>query len=275
MRNCICIECGKEFKTTGNRKSKFCSPSCRSKEWTRWNRDRANELGRKSYMNYASCKLFYFACQVCGKLSISNRANTKRCSDQCRKNFFETPEVKAVCPQCNQEFSGKKGKKYCSRSCGDKHRNPPKPKKIIEPRHCEWCKAEFTPKTDRGRFCSKNCGRYHHRANNPPTERQKRLQKEYKRLRKRQCTQAKLSSVSWSEIADFMDKCPEGHQVDHIIPLNHPDVCGLHVPWNMQYLPNDENLYKSNKFDYTESNETWLNELVILRSLVISLYFHS
>lgn len=53
----------------------------------------------------------------------------------------------------------------------------------------------------------------------------------------------------------------EKHHVDHIIPLTHPDVSGLHVFWNMQILTQNENCSKKNKFDGTYDNESWRSDL--------------
>lgn len=38
------------------------------------------------------------------------------------------------------------------------------------------------------------------------------------------------------------------HEVDHIIPLTHPLVCGLHCPDNLQVLTEHDNCVKSNTF---------------------------
>jgi len=42
----------------------------------------------------------------------------------------------------------------------------------------------------------------------------------------------------------------ERYVVDHIIPLLNPAVCGLHVPWNLRVITQEENLKKSNKLEY-------------------------
>jgi hypothetical protein len=39
---------------------------------------------------------------------------------------------------------------------------------------------------------------------------------------------------------------------DHIVPLNHPLVCGLNVPWNIRLIPKLENAQRSNRWwEYT------------------------
>jgi len=57
-----------------------------------------------------------------------------------------------------------------------------------------------------------------------------------------------LSVEDRNKIKDIYDKRPEGFHVDHIIPLKGKNISGLHVPWNLQYLPARENVKKSNKF---------------------------
>lgn len=64
----------------------------------------------------------------------------------------------------------------------------------------------------------------------------------------------KLRIPAWfkneaKQIASFYENCPEGYHVDHIIPLQGSTVSGLHTLNNLQYLPAEENIKKSNSFD--------------------------
>lgn len=79
-----------------------------------------------------------------------------------------------------------------------------------------------------------------------------------RRLLNKQATPKWLCTEDKAKIKEIYYNCPKGYQVDHIVPLKGKNVCGLHVPWNLQYLTILDNAKKSNKLvvDY-------LPELVI------------
>lgn len=59
----------------------------------------------------------------------------------------------------------------------------------------------------------------------------------------------KIAAAYSKQIKEIYDRCPEGHHVDHIVPLRGKGVNGLHVPWNLQYLPANENRRKGNRLE--------------------------
>lgn len=72
---------------------------------------------------------------------------------------------------------------------------------------------------------------------------------------KLQATPKWLTKQQYTQILYFYTKARNleeetgvKYQVDHIIPLRGKNVCGLHVPWNLQIITAEENMKKNNKY---------------------------
>lgn len=86
-----------------------------------------------------------------------------------------------------------------------------------------------------------DCLRKKWKAENPEKVRQ---------MNRRRQAARRASMPEWADrdaLRAIYDNCPEGYEVDHIVPISGANVCGLHVPWNLQYLTPEENKRKGNR----------------------------
>jgi len=119
------------------------------------------------------------------------------------------------------------------------------------------------------------CAKYRKENPDKVREAQRRYNEKNPHVRKRRKMRRrkteKQALVSWrneDKIRQIYKKAKElqketgvKYHVDHIIPLNHPNVCGLHVEANLQVITASENCAKQNRFDNTYENESWRMEI--------------
>jgi len=81
------------------------------------------------------------------------------------------------------------------------------------------------------------------------TDSNKGLRREGVARRRAKKLRATPNWVDLEKIKEIYKNCPDGYQVDHIIPLQGKNVSGLHVPENLQYLTPYDNQSKGHKFN--------------------------
>jgi hypothetical protein len=193
----------------------------------------------------------------CNKEFKPVRNNIKTCSNKCSKIFY-TIKLRKTNPEYNKlklrkyrlqniELARKKSKIYYYKN--KKHRLA---------LHKKWRdKNKEQIKKQQKLYAINNKEKIRHKI----------------ALRRSNKLKATPKFANLNKIKEIYKNCPKGYEVDHIIPLQGKTVCGLHVEWNLQYLPMKINRSKGNKLIdffavqhympkmaiYTNEEMEWLN----------------
>lgn len=211
-------------------------------------------------------------CKACRR-EYMNRYNRKKPSKTglSREEYLNSVRKPKLSPEQKQELAKQK---YEAWRKEELERQEQKRKDLMSNgiRTCSGCNEElplsqFTMRTRKRKDGStykmpysrcKTCRRtYNRKYENTPTGKTgKKRNAALRDRRNRQATPKWLTTEQRRQIVaiyEHMRDCRaitgEDYHVDHIIPLRGDNICGLHVPWNLQVLPAYVNMSKSNIFE--------------------------
>ena len=172
------------------------------------------------------------------------------------------------CPECNTDFTPVRHQKFCTTSCGKKHRQRAYRSDVAK-RNRENELQKIRYHTDHARHrayaqkhyeankASENARATSYRKQNSSSVNSRRRsnyladpvkQREQSRAYDaRKISQSpKLTTIEQMMVDNYYKRAAElgsNYQVDHIIPL---DLGGLHAPWNLQVVTKSDNCSKRN-----------------------------
>ena|SRR6056300_1389927 len=160
------------------------------------------------------------------------------------------------CHNCSGEITSKWGIKFCSKSCSAEFNNKGVRRHGNPPNDCANPICSNKTTTAASKYCSNKCHSNHRFGNKTEAEKldnrrrtNRSSQALYHARKKHQSPD--LTSEEKSAIKELYYNCPEGYEVDHIIPIAKG---GLHKLDNLQYLTISENRSKGDKLNWSRSS---------------------
>ena len=203
------------------------------------------------------------------KTKVCSKCKIEKLVKEFHKDSSSKDGLNLCCKVCNLEKS-KKWRKANSHKIKEYNKkyhktNSDKAKKY----HKEWRKSNPNYGREYGKANSERVKEYRKDYQKANYDKIKERWKEYtkanpdkinahtakRRSKKLQATPPWLTKEHLSDIRAYYTKSKAleestgiKHHVDHIVPLQGENVCGLHVPWNLQVLTASENLAKKNSY---------------------------
>ena len=164
----------------------------------------------------------------------------------CKNGHLENRDVKHGCLGCRRENKEAYGRTEKGKEARRRRNQRPAARAARNSQKArEYAKIKSDPVLHEDYKARKREERRRHYKT--PLGRASQRRKDFQKVEK-----VRRATPKWCDKAilyEFVVNCPEGCHVDHIIPLRGATVCGLNIPENLQYLPAQENLSKSNKVD--------------------------